>query len=64
MKLIYFFAILIVTFSCCDTPKSITANPSNQSNTSGTLGSAKMTNELPLKTDTSTVKQDSIRLNH
>lgn len=44
----------------CKQPMNITANPSDHTNASGTLGSAKMTTELPKKSDNTKVP-DTIR---
>lgn len=54
----------------CNEPMSITAHPDNQTFTSGTAGSAKMTTEMPRKPqnvvvnpDTSKIRMDSVRRN-
>jgi hypothetical protein len=44
----------------CHSPMPITANPDDHTATSGTAGSAKMTNELPRKPDNVPVKKDSL----
>jgi hypothetical protein len=44
------FALAVILGSCKG-PINITANPDDHTNTSGTLGSARMTNELPRKSD-------------
>ena len=64
MKPILLFILLSGTLTFCDAPKQITANPDNQAATSGTVGSAKMTTELPKKSDTSVIQRDSIRQDH
>jgi hypothetical protein len=46
----------------CKNPMSITANPDDHTNASGTAGSAKMTNQLPPKNNNVRVKTDSIKL--
>ncbi|HYH02848.1 MAG TPA: hypothetical protein VEC37_07085 [Bacillota bacterium] len=43
-----FAAVIIIS---CKEPLNITANPDDHTNASGTLGSAKMTNQLPAKSD-------------
>jgi hypothetical protein len=43
--------ILLLIISSCKSPISITANPDDQTSTSGTAGSAKMTTQLPPKPD-------------
>ena len=61
MKSILFLTLLSLPILHCNTPKPITANPDNHTATSGTLGSAKMTNNLPEKSDTARIKSDSLR---
>lgn len=46
----------------CKTPMSITANPDDQTNAAGTLGSAKMTTQLPPKNNNVRLKPDTIKL--
>lgn len=55
LPLVMFIGVL----SYC-TPKHITSNPDDHAATSGTLGSAKMTNNLPPKQDTARQKKDSL----
>jgi len=43
--------ILLLVVGGCKSPISITANPDDQTATSGTAGSAKMTTQLPPKPD-------------
>jgi len=43
--------VLCIILTSCKGPIKITANPDDHTNTSGTLGSAKMTTELPKKSD-------------
>jgi hypothetical protein len=67
MKAFIYTSLLIVVCGC-KTPGHITANPSDETFTSGTAGSAKMTTELPstgsnnvvVKPDTSQIKMDSV----
>lgn len=59
MKKFFFFGILTIMLAYCS-PKHITSNPDDHTATSGTLGSAKMTNDLPPKQDTAKIKKDSI----
>jgi hypothetical protein len=42
---------LFIMIVSCKGPINVTANPDDHTNTSGTLGSAKMTTELPKKSD-------------
>ncbi|HTE26706.1 hypothetical protein [Flavitalea sp.] len=51
MKSLLFLAALVLTIAGCKGPINITGNPDDHTNTSGTLGSARMTNELPRKSD-------------
>jgi hypothetical protein len=51
MKICTGFVILFLAALSCKSPMPITANPSDHTNASGTLGSAKMTTELPKKSD-------------
>jgi hypothetical protein len=44
------FVVGLLLISCSH-PINITANPDDHTTTSGTLGSARMTNELPRKSD-------------
>ncbi|MEJ7736469.1 MAG: hypothetical protein WKF97_03495 [Chitinophagaceae bacterium] len=53
-----FLLCLILTY--CNSPKPITANPDNHTTTSGTLGSGRMTNSLPQKSDTAGLKPDTL----
>jgi len=46
----------------CKTPMPITANPDDQTNAAGTLGSAKMTTQLPPKSNNVRVKPDTIKM--
>ncbi|RYG04838.1 MAG: hypothetical protein EOO02_05190 [Chitinophagaceae bacterium] len=50
MKRLLTLVVVIFAISCSH-PINITANPDDHTNTSGTLGSAKMTTELPKKSD-------------
>ena len=63
---ILFFAIGAVFFGC-KSPMTVTAHPDDQTFTSGTAGSAKMTTEMPhkpenvvVKPDTSKIRMDSV----
>jgi hypothetical protein len=51
MKIAFCIAVLTLTIGSCKGPVNITANPNDYTSTSGTLGSGKMTNELPKKSD-------------
>ena len=59
---------LLIAICGCKTPNHITAHPSDETFTSGTAGSAKMTTELPstksnnvvVKPDTSKINMDSV----
>ncbi|WP_143774165.1 hypothetical protein [Niastella vici] len=46
----------------CNPPMSITANPDDQTNAAGTLGSAKMTTQMPPKNNNVRLKPDTIKL--
>lgn len=66
MKIVVSIYVLLVIASC-KTPGAITANPADETSTSGTIGSARMTKELPpkpnnvvVKPDTSKIRMDSI----
>lgn len=61
MKVSIGFIILLFAAISCKSPMPITANPSDHTNASGTLGSAKMTTELPKKADNMKVP-DSIKV--
>jgi len=66
MKTILALCIILIS---CKGPVNITANPDDHTNTSGTLGSAKMTTELPKKSDNMKIpdsissKKDTLRKN-
>ncbi|RYY19621.1 MAG: hypothetical protein EOO04_21660 [Chitinophagaceae bacterium] len=51
MKIILYTLVLVFTITACNGPVKITANPDDHTTTSGTLGSGRMTNELPRKSD-------------
>jgi hypothetical protein len=58
----------LIVAGSCKSPMPVTAHPDNQTFTSGTAGSAKMTTEMPhkpenvvIKPDTSKIKMDSVR---
>lgn len=53
---------LLLCIAACREPMSITANPDDHTNASGTAGSAKMTNQLPPKAGNVKVKTDTIKL--
>lgn len=61
-KLSYISGLVLLCMVCCKTPFHITANPDDQTNAGGTLGSAKMTNQLPPKNNNVRIKPDTIRL--
>jgi hypothetical protein len=54
--------ILIIFFVAvgCTQPRKVTFNPDDQAATSGTLGSAKSTTELPKATPDTSARRDSI----
>ena len=64
----FIYASLLIAVCGCKSPSHITAHPSNETFTSGTAGSAKMTTEMPstksnnvvVKPDTSQIKMDSV----
>jgi predicted small lipoprotein YifL len=51
MKSLLFLAVTVLTVAGCKGPINITGNPDDHTTTSGTIGSGKMTNELPKKSD-------------
>ena len=57
----YIGSLLLLAMVACKGPMPVTANPDDHTNASGTAGSAKMTNQLPPKSDNMPIK-DSIRL--
>ena len=61
-KLSYIPGLVFLCMVCCKEPMRITANPDDQTNANGTLGSAKMTNQLPPKSNNVRIKHDTIRL--
>ena len=61
-KLSYIPGLIFLCTVCCKTPMQFTANPDNQTNANGTLGSAKMTNQLPPKSNNVRMKPDTIRM--
>jgi hypothetical protein len=64
----FVYTVLLIVVCGCKTPGHITANPPDETFTSGTVGSAKMTTEMPptkannvvVKPDTSQIKMDSV----
>ncbi|WEK34937.1 MAG: hypothetical protein P0Y53_20810 [Candidatus Pseudobacter hemicellulosilyticus] len=52
--------VLFISVIACNSPMTITANPDDQTATSGTAGSAKMTTQLPPKPDNRKIP-DSLR---
>ncbi|AEW03208.1 hypothetical protein A4D02_04155 [Niastella koreensis] len=61
-RLSYIPRLFLLCMICCKTPIHFTANPDDQTNANGTLGSAKMTNQLPPKSNNVRLKPDTIRL--
>ncbi|MBO9565168.1 MAG: hypothetical protein J7621_20495 [Niastella sp.] len=51
MKKLLTAILILLAVAACKEPINITANPDDQTATSGTAGSAKMTNQLPPKRD-------------
>jgi hypothetical protein len=51
MKKLLSGIILLLVVGSCKSPIAITANPDDQTATSGTAGSARMTTQLPPKRD-------------
>lgn len=62
MKHAYITTLLFCCLLACKSPISITANPDDQTNTSGTLGSAKMTTQMPPKNNNVRMKPDTIKM--
>jgi hypothetical protein len=60
MKTFLFLFVLIIANSRCSNIK-VTASPDQSTTTSGTLGSAKMTNQLPQQPDT-TRRLDTLKI--
>jgi hypothetical protein len=58
----YTLGLVFLCLLACKSPMPITANPDDQTNASGTLGSAKMTNQLPPKNNNVRVRPDTIKL--
>jgi hypothetical protein len=58
----YIIGLVFLCMAYCKSPMPITANPDDHTNASGTLGSAKMTNQLPAKNNNVRIKSDSIKL--
>ena len=61
MKSILSIFLIVVAVASCESTKSITANPDDQAATSGTLGSAKMTNGLPDQDSTKVLRDSSLK---
>jgi hypothetical protein len=61
MKRISYIGCLLILAMACKGPMPVTANPDDHTNASGTAGSAKMTEQLPPKSDNMRVP-DSIRV--
>jgi len=68
LKKLFYILLLLLAVPYCHTPLPITAHPDNQTFTSGTASSAKMTTEMPhkpenivVKPDTSKIKIDTLR---
>ena len=58
----YLPGLVFLCLFACKSPMPITANPDDQTNAGGTLGSAKMTNQLPPKSNNVRVKPDTIKM--
>ena len=69
MRNAFCIIVLAVGMTSCKGPVNITANPDDHTSTSGTIGSGKMTNELPKKSDNMKIpdtisrSQDTLRRN-
>jgi hypothetical protein len=59
---LYMLGLVVLCMAYCKSPMPITANPDDQTNASGTLGSAKMTTQLPPKNNNVRMKPDTIKL--
>jgi hypothetical protein len=62
MKKILYSAAILLSLVACDTPKGVIGNPENNTDTSGTTGSANMTNNnnnVPVTKDPPGTAQDS-----
>ncbi|MEO5995882.1 MAG: membrane lipoprotein lipid attachment site-containing protein [Chitinophagaceae bacterium] len=70
MKKILYYAVIIFVLANCNTPNQAIGKPDPATNTSGTTGSANMTNgsntaadvrnPVGTPTDTATIKKDSL----
>jgi hypothetical protein len=58
----YMLGLVVLSLAYCKSPMTITANPDDQTNAAGTLGSAKMTTQLPPKNNNVRMKPDTIKL--
>jgi len=58
----YLIGLVILFMAYCKSPLTITANPDDQTNAAGTLGSAKMTTQMPPKSNNVRLKPDTIKL--
>ena len=54
--------LFMMIMAGCKSPMPITGNPDDHTFTSGTAGSAKMTNELPHKPNNVVVKPDTSKI--
>jgi hypothetical protein len=61
MKIIFSLLFVSALVFSCESTKTITANPDDQAATSGTLGSAKMTNGLPDQDSAKVLRDSTIR---
>ena len=59
---LYTLGLIVLCMAYCKSPMRITANPDDQTNASGTLGSAKMTSQMPPKNNNVRIKSDTIKL--
>ena len=62
LKSAYIPGLVFMCLLACKTPFTITANPDDQTNTSGTLGSARMTTQMPPKNNNVRMKPDTIKM--
>src|SRR5258708_8457847 len=62
MRYSFVFILLSLIIPYCHTPLGITAHPDDQTHTSGTATSAKMTTEMPHKPENVVVKPDTSKI--
>ena len=61
MKNAITIAAIVLVLLACNSPMPITANPDDHTTTTGTVGSAKMTTQLPEKAGKNLPIKDTIR---